>query len=77
MMNAWLKGKSQAHNAFSRDIVLQQPPVIDSSMQHSIERGYLTALKRTTEYGKAIASTLSREEAENIRRLANTRVKTA
>ncbi|MBY0547073.1 MAG: hypothetical protein K2W95_07255 [Candidatus Obscuribacterales bacterium] len=71
MMNAWLKGKATAHNKFSKaSTTIEQWATESNDQQSSIQRGYLTTLRRTSEFSKGtLATNVSNSEMEQLRRI--------
>lgn len=72
MMNAWLKGKANAHNNFSKGggAVKEQWAPDANDQQTCLQRGYLTSLKRTGEFfNSRPQTTCSNDEMEQLRRI--------
>lgn len=71
MMNNWLKDKATAHNEFSKgSTTIKQWATESNDQQVSLQRGYLTTLKRTSEFAKGcMATNVSKAELEQLRRI--------
>lgn len=71
MMNTWLRDKATAHNQFSKGgTTIKQWATESNDQQVSLQRGYLTTLRRTGEFAQGCMSTnVSSAELEQLRRI--------